>query len=421
MSAYVTYMDMDSDLIIVGGSLTGSLAALALADIGLTSTVIDIEAPRDMLDEPFDGRTTALAYAGARMLDKLGLWEGMKPGASPINDILVTDGKPKGRFSDGYVAPGFIHFDSRELGEDGEHTPLGWIIENRLMRHVFFEAMVANDKINLIAPARCQGMKAHPGYGEVTLHDDRILRGRLVLAADGRPSPLRERAKIKSTRWQYSQTGIVCTVAHEKDHLGIAQEIFLPSGPFAILPLPNNRSSLVWTEKKDRVRAFVAMDEASIIREITARFGSYLGDVKLDGPVWSYPLSFHIATKFYTDRMALIGDAAHGVHPIAGQGFNLGVKDIAVMRDVLLEATQTGLDIGHGTQLAKYDRWRRFDSVSLGFGMDALNKLMSTDNSLLRKVRSTGMSIVNKIDPLRQAFMKQAGGDLGDLPELMRG
>ena len=414
-------MEFDSDILIIGGGLTGSLAAIALSDIGLTSTVVDIEAPKDMLAEPFDGRTTALAYAGGRMMQKLGLWDGMLEGASPINDILVTDGVPKGRFTDGHVASGFLHFDSRELGSGDEATPLGWIIENRLMRHVFFDAMEKDEKINLIAPARCKRMIAHAGHAEVELTDGRRLTGQLVIAADGRPSPLREQAKIKSTSWKYSQSGIVCTIKHEKDHLGIAQEIFLPSGPFAVLPLNNNRASLVWTEKQDRVGAYMAMDRASLLEEIKKRVGPYLGEMEIEGPVWSYPLSFHIATKFYGERMVLMGDAAHGVHPIAGQGYNLGVKDIAVLRDVMLETIQSGLDIGHGTQLEKYDRWRRFDATSLGFGMDALNKLMSTDNSLLRKVRSTGMAVVNKIDPLRKSFMKQAGGDLGDLPVLMRG
>ncbi|MCI5047924.1 MAG: UbiH/UbiF/VisC/COQ6 family ubiquinone biosynthesis hydroxylase [Aquisalinus sp.] len=409
-----------TDTIIVGGGLTGSLAALALADAGFSVTLIDADDPATMTGDNFDGRTTAIAYASARLLQKLNLWDAMAPHAGAINDILVTDGRPAGRFRKGEVAPGFLHFDSRELGDGDEATPLGWIVENRLMRRVFFEAIAGNDLITLIAPAFCKGMKAEAGQAEVTLTNGDTFQARLVIGADGRRSPLREQAKIKTAQWHYHQTGIVCTVAHEKDHLGIAQEVFLPAGPFAILPLTDNRSSLVWTENARSAESYMALSDDLFLAEITKRFGPYLGELSLAGPRWSYPLGFHIASRFYADRLALIGDAAHGIHPIAGQGYNLGVKDIAALRDVLLETRQAGLDIGHGTPLAKYDRWRRFDSASLAFGTDALNRIMSIDNPLLRTARSAGMGLVNRIDPLRKMFMRQAGGDLGDLPSLMR-
>ncbi|WP_306251301.1 UbiH/UbiF/VisC/COQ6 family ubiquinone biosynthesis hydroxylase [Parvularcula sp. IMCC14364] len=413
-------MELHSDTIIVGGGLTGSLAALALADAGFSVTLIDADDPANMTGDNFDGRTTAIAYASARLLKKLGLWERMAPQAGAINDILVTDGRPAGRFRKGEVAPGFLHFDSRELGEGDAATPLGWIVENRLMRRVFFDAIAQHENITLIAPGLCKSMKAAAGHAEVSLTNGDTHRTRLVIGADGRRSPLREQAKIKTARWHYPQSGIVCTVAHEKDHLGIAQEVFLPAGPFAILPMTDNRSSLVWTENAKSADSYMALSDTPFLAEITKRFGSYLGELSLAGPRWSYPLGFHIASRFHADRLALIGDAAHGIHPIAGQGYNLGVKDIAALRDVLLETRQAGLDIGHGTPLAKYDRWRRFDSASLAFGTDALNRIMSIDNDLLRSARSAGMGLVNRIDPLRKIFMRQAGGDLGDLPSLMR-
>ncbi len=409
-----------TDIIIVGGGLTGSLAAIALADAGFSVTLFDADDPARMTSAGFDGRTTALAYASVRMIRKLGLWDRLEGDAAAINDILVTDGRPAGRFRSGKVAPGFLHFDSRELADAGAATPLGWIVENRLMRQVFYDAIAESEMITLAAPARCQDMSTDAASASVRLETGDTYSARLVIAADGRSSPLREQAKIKTSSWSYGQTGIVCTVQHERDHLGIAQEAFLPSGPFAILPLTENRSSLVWTEKSDRAKSFLAMSEEAFVAEISARFGPYLGELSLASPRWSYPLGFHIASQFHAERLALIGDAAHGIHPIAGQGYNLGVKDIAALHDVLVEARQTGLDIGHGTQLARYNRWRRFDCASLAYGTDALNRLMSIDNNAVRAFRSTGLGIINKIDPLRKMFMRHAGGDLGNLPSLMQ-
>jgi len=410
-------MKTDADIIVAGGGLGGSLAALALAHQGFSVCLIDA-APRASTTLPdFDGRTTALAYASTRLFRHLGLWDDLAADAGPINDILVTDGRPADRFRKGEQAAGFLHFDSSELAEE---TPLGWIVENRRLRQVMNAALEARETIRVIAPATLGAVETGPASVTVPLDTGETLTGSLLIAADGRRSPLRERAGIRTLNWSYPQTGIVCTVAHEKDHLGIAQEFFLPSGPFAILPMTGNRSSLVWTEKADRAGSFLALSDEDFISEIEKRFGPYLGALSLEGPRWFYPLAFHLATKFYGERMALVGDAAHGIHPIAGQGFNLGVKDVGALCDVLSEHRGAGLDIGHGTALAQYDRWRQFDSASLAFGTDVLNRLFSNDNPALRLVRSTGMGLVNKVDPLRNFFMKQAGADLGTLPSLMQ-
>jgi 2-octaprenyl-6-methoxyphenol hydroxylase len=411
---------MTHDIIIVGGGLSGSLAALTLADAGFSIALVDTETTDTKTTPQFDGRTTALAYASVRLVKRLGLWDNMASEAGPIHDILVTDGTAKDRFRTGHRATGFLHFDSAELGQGDDATPLGWIVENRLMRQVFYRAIEASDTIDLVAPAKVRRMVPQAAGAEVELQNGDKLSARLVVGADGRASPLREQAKIKKIQWSYNQSAIVCTVGHELDHEGIAQEFFLPAGPFAILPLPRNRSSLVWTEKQEHIRAYMALEDEAFLEEIAHRFGPYLGKLHLDGPRWSHPLGLLLATKFYAERLVLIGDAAHGIHPIAGQGFNLGVKDIAALRDVLVEAKETGLDMGHGTQLQQYDRWRRYDTATLGLGTDILNRLMSNDVKPLQVARSFGMGIVNRIDPLRRNFMQQAGADLGKVPSLMQ-
>ena len=407
----------DRDAIIVGGGLAGGLAAIALAHAGLDVAVVDAEAPQRMRDLAFDGRTTALAYASARLFRRLGLWPQIAPDAEPILDIVVSDGHARGRFSEGARSPFLLHFDSRELGS-GE--PLGWIVENRVLRDAIFDAIDRTPSIRLIAPALVTGVAYEPGAARVALAGGETLSAPLVVAADGRNSALRRQAGIRVSAWTYDQTGIVVTVAHERPHKGIAHEFFLPAGPFAILPLTENRSSLVWTERADTAPAYLALDDAAFTRAIADRLGDFLGEVRLASPRWSYPLSLHLAHRFMAPRLALVGDAAHAVHPIAGQGFNLGVKDIAALAEVLEEAAGVGLDIGSLGVLENYQRWRRFDSASLALGMDALNRLYSNDLAPLRLARDIGMSAVGKVPPLRRFFMRQAGADLGKLPPLMR-
>ncbi len=400
--------------------MAGSLAALALADAGFTCVLAE-KFPLSNQKQPlFDGRTTAIAYAGQRLLDKLDLWAPLAKGAGPIEQIIVTDGRPKDRFRQGGTASGFLHFDSKEIS-DGDHTqPLGWIVENRFMRAAFIDAMQQKEKITLKAPASWTRIVNEGGHQMVTFENGDKVKASLVIGADGRPSPVRVHAGIRTSKWSYGQTGIVCTISSARDHHNIAQEFFTPGGPFAVLPLPQQRASLVWTETTAMAKAIVSLPEPELMHHLENNFGPYLGELKLAGPVWAYPLSFLMAEKFYTDRIALIGDAAHGVHPIAGQGFNLGIKDIAALRDVLHEAALAGLDIGHGSVLERYQRWRHFDTAALAFGMDALTRLFSTDNAALHLARSTGLGMVNKVAPLRKFFMRQAGGEAGDLPSLMR-
>lgn len=405
------------DIIIVGGGLAGGLAAVALAQAGFRSAVVDAADPKNMRTAAFDGRTTAVSYASARVFRKLGLWGGVTAHAEPIRDILVTDGRAKNRFDAGVVSSFALHFDSEELDDA---TPLGWIVENRFLRNEIFNAIDAEENIDLFAPAKRAGAVFNDSSATITLEDGQTLEGALVVAADGRFSSLRAEAGVKTNEWRYKQTGIVITVAHERPHDGVAQEFFLPSGPFAILPMTENRSSLVWTEREDAAPAYMALDDEAFRTEIEKRFGDYLGAVSLAGPRWSYPLAFTLAQSFIAPRLALIGDAAHAIHPIAGQGYNLGVKDIAALADVMTEARSVGLDIGAMTVLQNYQRWRRFDSATLALGTDLLNRLFSNDFAPLRFARDIGMGAVGKIAPLRKVFMRHAGADLGTLPSLMQ-
>lgn len=415
------------DAIIVGGGLAGGLAAHALARERFAVALIDAEAPDAMRAEAFDGRTTALAYAAARVFRRLDLWEAFASEAEPIREILVTDGRRASPSRRGFASSFHLHFDSAELEGD---EPLGFIIENRALRRAIYDAIEREGLVSLFAPARRIRTDYEKASATVTLADGRRLTAPLVIAADGRYSPSRQEAGLRVNTWSYPQTGIVATVAHERPHEGVAQEFFLPSGPFAILPMTGgaydgrysiNRSNLVWTEAKAAAPAYLALDDDKFLAAIRARFGDYLGEVSLAGPRWSYPLAFHLAQSFVGPRLALIGDAAHAIHPIAGQGYNLGVKDIAALVETLADARGLGLDIGSLSTLDAYQRWRRFDSAALAFGGDALVRLFSNDIAALRFARDIGIGAVNAVAPLRKMFMKQAGADLGRLPALMAG
>jgi 2-octaprenyl-6-methoxyphenol hydroxylase len=414
------------DIVIIGGGLAGSLAALALSARGFSCGVVDAADPAVMRGLAFDGRTSAISYACARVFKRLNLWDQIAPEAEAIRDILVTDGRAKSRFDDGALSSFHLHFDSRELGskqdagaETASDTPMGWIVENRVMRDAMFDAIANDDGVTLMAPAKHAATDYKPGEAITTLEDGRVLTSALVLAADGRFSSLRAQANIKTNQWRYKQAGIVATVSHERPHHGVAQEFFLPSGPFAILPMTQNRSSLVWTEREDAAPAYMALSDEHFRMEIENRFGPYLGAVEPAGPRWSYPLAFTLAQSYIAPRLALIGDAAHAIHPIAGQGYNLGVKDIAALADVLNDAREVGLDIGSLTVLQNYQRWRRFDSAALALGGDLINRLFSNDFPPLRFARDMGLGAVNAIAPLRKLLMRQAGADLGALPSLM--
>ena len=401
-----------TDIVISGGGMVGLSLGLALAQGGFRTVVADAAPMSAQLDPKFDGRVSALAYATIRMYRALGVWDALEKDAQPIREILVTDGAP-GRAA----SPFSLHFDSAEVGA----AQLGAIVENRHIRAALAGRAAAEKNLTLISPAAVKSVTATGSGVTAMLGNGETVSAALAVAADGRVSPLREAMGIKTIGWSYPQIGIVATVEHEMPHNGVAYEHFLPAGPFAILPMTGNRASLVWTEEKTKAPALLALDEARFNAELAKRFGAHLGAVKVVGPRWSYPLSFHIARDFVKPRFALAGDCAHGIHPIAGQGLNLGLKDAAALAEVLLDAARLGQDIGALDVLKRYERWRRFDSVALAASTDALNRLFSNDIAPLRLLRDVGMGIVDSIGPARRFFMRHAGGDVGKLPKLMRG
>jgi 2-octaprenyl-6-methoxyphenol hydroxylase len=404
-------MARNCDVIIGGGGMVGLTLGLALAQGGLKVIVCDPVPTAKILDAKFDGRVTAIAYAAIRMYQALGVWDQLAPNAQPIEDILVTDGAP-GRAP----SPFSLHFDGAEAG-----TPLGHIAENRHIRAALFAAVERAPNLELISPAAINDLIEDVHGITATLSNGDTVAARLAVAADGRDSAMRERMNIGVVGWSYPQTGIVATVEHEKPHNGVAYEHFLPAGPFAILPMTGNRSSLVWTERETLAPRLLKLPDAEFNAEIAKRFGTHLGQTSATGPRWSYPLKFHLARAYVKPRFALAGDAAHGIHPIAGQGLNLGLKDAAALAEIVLDAARLGLDFGQLDILQRYERWRRFDSFTLAAATDALTRLFSNDIAPLRILRDFGMGVVDQIGPARRFFMRHAGGDIGKLPRLMKG
>jgi len=409
MSKMTKTVSYDADIIVVGGGMVGLSLACAVSQSGISVIVLDATPTAASLDEAFDGRVSALGRASCRMLQALGVWPDLAGHAQPILDILVSDGSLNGGPS-----PLGLHFDHREAGQG----PLGHIIENRHIRMALHAALA---RVQIRAPVKV--IKALPDEFGVTvgLANGDSLRARLCVAADGRDSPLRQAAGIKSVQWDYGQAGIVATVAHARPHHGVAHEYFLPGGPFAMLPMTGNRCSLVWTEQARQANAIMALDQAGFDAEMHRRFGAHLGQAACEGRRFVYPIGFHHAHSYLADRLVLVGDAAHTIHPIAGQGLNLGLRDAAALAEVLVQAQRLGLDIGTATVLERYQQWRRFDNVALAAVTDGLNRLFSNDSAPLRLARDLGMAIVGQIGPLRRFLMRHAAGEVGELPRLLTG
>ena len=386
--------------------------ALAAAQAGFTVTVID-SLPVPVHKNPdFDGRSYALALTSMRLLRGVGIWPDIATNAQPMLEIKVTDG----RAGEG-PSPWMMHFDHAEI----EEGPMGYLVEDRHLRRAFLDAMAADDRITHLAGQTVVGQAVTAGGVQVTLASGDVLSASLLIGSDGRKSGTAERAGIKRTGWDYGQTAVVCAVAHDKPHGGIAHQFFMPAGPLAILPLTENRSSIVWSEKSARAQDLIGMDDADFLEALKPAFGSFLGNIRLTGARFSYPLNLTLANSLIADRVALVGDAAHGIHPIAGQGLNAGLRDVAALADVLTTARSRGEDIGSAQTLQRYQEWRRFDTATLALATDTFNRLFSNDNPLVRAARDIGMGLVNSAPRLRRGFMRQAAGLNGDLPRLMQG
>ncbi|MER5171963.1 UbiH/UbiF/VisC/COQ6 family ubiquinone biosynthesis hydroxylase [Thioclava sp. GXIMD2076] len=405
-------MKTDCDILISGGGLNGPTLALALAQAGLRVTVVDATPARARADLGFDGRAYALATASQRLLKGLGLWAGLAPDAQPMMDVKASDGHA----GEG-AAPFFLHFDSRET----DQSPVGWMLEDRYLSRALHDAMEAEPDITLIPATSVTGQEVDAGHVTATLSDGRSLTARVLVGADGRKSGVAERAGIAREGWDYGQTALVAAIAHEKPHHGIAHQYFMPTGPLAILPLTGNRSSIVWSETRENAETLNGLSDGDFLGLLRPRFGDFLGQISLAGPRFSYPLNLTLAKSYVQTRIALVGDAAHGVHPIAGQGLNLGLRDVAALAQVLVDAHRRGDDIGALNVLEDYQSWRRFDSTSLALGMDTVNRLFSNHNPILKLGRQLGMGVVQALPGLRRGFMAQAAGLGGPLPRLLKG
>jgi 2-octaprenyl-6-methoxyphenol hydroxylase len=409
----------EADVLVAGAGMAGATFALGAAHAGLRPLLIDPLPFEVQTDAGFDGRASAIAFACLRQWRVLGAAGRLEPYAGRIDEILVTDGRTPGAAS-GKASPAVLHFVAEEIADRCEGEPLGWMIENRRIRSALAET-VREAGVEVLAPAAVAAVSVEPGRAVVRLKDGRELSAPLVVGAEGRGSIVRQAAGIGVVGWDYHQSGVVATVRMAHPHGNVAHEYFLPSGPFAILPLTENRASLVWTEAPRRAQALKTASPEAFAAHLQRRFGEFLGGLEVLGPRFVYPLSFSLAERMSGPRVALLGDSAHGMHPIAGQGLNSGLKDAAVLAEVLADAARRGEDIGSEAVLERYGRWRRFDTVTLMAATDAFTRLFSNDQPLVRLVRGAGMALVNRIGPARRFFMQEAGGAVGDLPRLLRG
>jgi 2-octaprenyl-6-methoxyphenol hydroxylase len=404
------FMSAQRSIVICGGAFAGLALALALRQ-GLGAEVAVVVADPALAVRPSrDGRATAIVAACRRLFGALGVWGDIAATAQPITDMVVTDS----RLEDA-TRPVFLTFSGQV--EPGE--PFAHMVENRYL----IDALVARAEahgIELRASAVSSYDSSESGI-DVRLADGSVIAASLLVAADGARSKLRERAGIATHGWDYDQSGIVVTVGHERDHHGRAEEHFLPAGPFAILPLTGMRSSLVWTEKRNEAARITALDDAAFLAELEQRFGLHLGEIKVLDKPRAFPLGYFVARSFIAQRMALIGDAAHVIHPIAGQGLNLGLKDVAALAEVVVDAARLGIDLGQSDVLERYQRWRRFDTMAMGFTTNSLNLLFSNRSTLLRTVRDIGLGLVDRAPPVKEIFIRQAAGLSGEVPRLLKG
>ena len=392
--------------------MVGMSLAAALGGAGLRVVLVDRADPAGFRAPDHDARASAIALGSRRVLEGIGVWPAMAASAEPILDIRVTDG----------ASLLFLHYDHRETGDQ----PMGHIVPNQATRVALLDRLAACPGVSHLAPASVGAVSRAGAVATLDLADGRTVRARLLVAADGRRSWMRGQAGIPVTEWSYGQTGIVCTMTHERPHRGIAHERFLRSGPLAFLPMTDDalgrhRSSVVWTERADLAPKMMALDEADFARELARRFGPSHGAMALAGSRQAWPLGLLFAARYRDRRLALVGDAAHAIHPISGQGLNLGLRDVAALAEAVVDAVRLGMDPGDPSVLARYERWRRFDGFVLAATTDSLNRLFSNDIAPIRLARDLGLGAVNRLPPLKRLFMRHAMGTLGRLPRLVDG
>jgi 2-octaprenyl-6-methoxyphenol hydroxylase len=398
------------DLVIGGAGFAGLALAVALRQGLGDAFSVTVADPALGAAKSKDPRASAIAAAARRLFEAIDVWDAVATQAQPILDMVVTDSK-----LDDAVRPTFLTFG----GEVEPGEPFAHMIENRHL----IDALVAKAKrlgVDLRAGA-VAGFENTANAIDVTLADGKKISARLLVGADGARSSIREQAGIASHGWNYNQSAIVTTVAHEREHNGRAEEHFLPAGPFAILPLTGKRVSIVWTESTREAERIVALPDEEFHAELEKRFGLHLGDLKVIGPRRAFPLGLFTARAFIAERLALVGDAAHVIHPIAGQGLNMGLRDVAALAEAVADAARLGLDIGAVDVLERYQRWRRFDTMTMGVATDGLNRLFSNRSDVLRLARDIGLGVVERIPALKRVFIREAAGFTGDVPKLLRG
>jgi 2-octaprenyl-6-methoxyphenol hydroxylase len=405
----MTQANAKIDILIAGGGFAGLALAIALrqgSDGALTVALVDPAMDR----ASGDPRASAIAAAARRLFETIGVWPAIADGAQPILDMVVTDSR-----LDHAMRPTFLTFD----GEIAPGEPFAHMIENGPMIAALLGK--AREQGVDLRPVAVTRFTHDPARVTAQLSDGASLSARLLVAADGARSVIREQAGIAVHGWDYDQAGIVTTIAHERPHNGRAEEHFLPAGPFAILPLTGHRSSIVWTESKADAARIVALSDAEFLAELEQRFGLHLGDLALAGPRRAFPLGLHVARSFIAERIALIGDAAHVIHPIAGQGLNMGLRDAAALAEAVIDAARLGIDVGAVSVLERYQRWRRFDTMAMGVATDSLNRLFSNNSDVLRLVRDMGLGLVDRMPNLKEFFIREAAGLTGDVPKLLKG
>ena len=401
------------DILIAGAGFAGLSLAIALRQ-ALGGSLRVIVADPALERGGNDPRASAIVAAARRLFDAIGVWERIAPGAQPILDMAVTDSR-----LDDAMRPTFLTFD----GEVAPGEPFAHMIENGPLLAALL-AKAKDDGVTLAETAVADS-ETTAEHIKVHLRDGTSCDARLLVAADGARSSIRERAGIATHGWGYGQASIVTTVRHERDHNGRAEEHFLPAGPFAILPLKRDatghRSSIVWTEQAGEAERIVALDDAGFHAELERRFGLHLGEIAAVGPRRAFPLGLSVARAFVAERVALVGDAAHVIHPIAGQGLNMGLKDVAALAETIVDAMRIGLDPGSPVTLERYQRWRRFDTMAMGVATDGLNRLFSNRSDALRVVRDVGLGLVDRLPALKQLFIREAAGLVGEVPKLLKG
>ncbi len=410
----MSFQKPDTDIIIAGGGLVGLTLALALSGTKNRPTNLDITLvdPTDPEIVKADSRAFSISASSKNLLEALDIWDTLADNAQPVSEIEITDTKLSEE-----IRPVLLHFDNET--EDGE--PAAYIIESGLLRSALFQATKNFTSIQFQPPGRITGFETSGQSITATLDNNKTLSGKLLVACDGRASALRQKAGIKTVEWKSKQTGITATISHSLPHNGRAIQHFLPAGPFAMLPLTGNRTSLVWTEKQNVAQEVMLYDDERFLAEVQKRANIDLGDLSLENRPSFFPLSMNIARDYVKERFALVGDSAHGMHWVAGQGLNFGFRDVAVLAELVIKTQRLGLDIGNANVLQDYQRWRRFDSFTFTASMAALNSLFSHDNFATRAVRDIGLQATNQIPALKKFFIKEATGLSGELPRLLKG